>query len=57
MPEVCDEIPLNILGHVSPIYKALSLGVKRLDHDADHLPPSRTEVENAWWWWWWWWWK
>jgi len=27
---------------------ALSLGVKQLGHDADHSPPSSTEVKNAW---------
>jgi hypothetical protein len=27
---------------------ALSLGVKRLGSEADHLPPSSAEVKNAW---------
>jgi hypothetical protein len=27
---------------------ALSLGVKRPGHEADHLPPSSDEVKNAW---------
>jgi hypothetical protein len=26
----------------------LSLGVKRLGSEADHSPPSNTEVKNAW---------
>jgi len=27
---------------------ALSLGVKRPNHGADHSPPSRAEIKNAW---------
>jgi hypothetical protein len=27
---------------------ALSLGVKRSGREADHSPPSRAEVKNAW---------
>jgi hypothetical protein len=27
---------------------ALSLGVKRPEREADHLPPSSAEVKNAW---------
>jgi len=27
---------------------ALSLWVKRTDHEADHSPPSSAEVKNAW---------
>jgi hypothetical protein len=39
----------------TPIFTALltkkglfSLGVKRLGHEADHLPPPNAEVKNAW---------
>jgi hypothetical protein len=40
------------LGSIQPpilwITGALSLGVKRPRREADHSPPSRAEVENAW---------
>jgi hypothetical protein len=34
--------------HIQWITGALSLGLKRLGSEADHSPPSRTEVKNAW---------
>jgi hypothetical protein len=39
------------LGPTQPIQwvpGALSLGVKRLDREADHSPPSSAKVKNAW---------
>jgi hypothetical protein len=40
------------LGHTQPpiqwVPGALSLGVKRLGREADHSPPSSSEVKNAW---------
>jgi hypothetical protein len=30
------------------VQRALSLGVKRLDRETDHSPPSSAEVRNAW---------
>jgi hypothetical protein len=40
------------LGHTQPpiqwIPGALSLGVKRLEREVDHSPPSSAEVKNAW---------
>jgi hypothetical protein len=29
-------------------YQGLSLGVKWLEHESDHSPPSSAEVKNAW---------
>jgi hypothetical protein len=34
--------------HIQWLPGALSLGVKRLGREADHSPPSRAEVINAW---------
>jgi hypothetical protein len=42
----------TVLGLTHPaiqwISRALSAGVKRLERESDHSPPSRAEVKNAW---------
>jgi len=34
--------------HMQWVPEALSLGVKREGHEANHLPPSSAEFHNAW---------
>jgi hypothetical protein len=36
------------LHNIQWVSGALSLGVKRPGHEADHSPPSSAEVKNAW---------
>jgi hypothetical protein len=45
-------IPRTALGPIQPPIQwapgALSLGVKQLEYEADHSPPSSAEVKNEW---------
>jgi len=42
----------TVLGSIQPPFQgvtgAVSLGVRRLGREADHSPPSSSEVKNAW---------